>query len=117
MYVCMYVCIDSSARRPNHTLYTDETTSLSTLRWDTSALIVIFGTTLKKTLFLLETPPNQTLFLSTGAVVDFSSVAPVSKNRPQCEHSYNAITTFGNDTASVSKNVAPEAWPGQSETH
>ena len=51
-------------------------------------------------MFLLETSPNQTQFLSTGAVVDFSSVAPVSKNRPRCEHSSNEIATFGHDPAS-----------------
>ena len=28
-HVCMYVCIDSSARRPNQTRYNDETTSLN----------------------------------------------------------------------------------------
>ena len=112
MYVCMYVCIDSSARRPNHTLYTDETTSLSTLRWEMSAPVVILERR-SKTVFLLDASPNQTQFLSTGAVVDFSSVAPVSKNRPRCEHSSNEIATFGNDPASVSKNLAPEAWLGQ----
>ena len=53
-----------------------------------------------KTVFLLETSPNQTQFLSTGAVVDFSSVAPVSKNRPRCEHSSSEIATFGHDPGS-----------------
>ena len=53
-----------------------------------------------KTLFLIETSPNQTQFLSTGAVVDFSSVAPVSKNRPRCEHSSSEIATFGHDPGS-----------------
>ena len=72
-----------------------------------------FGMFEARTLFLLETCPNQTQFLSTGAVVDFSSVAPVSKNRPRCEHSSNEIATFGNDPASVSKNLALEAWLGQ----
>ena len=93
------VCIDSSARRPNHTLYTDETTSLSTLRWKMSAPVVTFGTTLK-TVFLLETSPNQTQCLATSAVVDFSSVAPVNKNRPRCEHSSSEIATFGHDPGS-----------------
>ena len=116
MYVCMYVCIDSSARRPNHTLYTDETTSLSTLRWEMSAPVVILERR-SKTVFLLDTSPNQTQFLSTGAVVDFSSVAPVSKNRPRCEHSSSEIATFGNDPAPrrdrASKNLVPEAGLGQ----
>ena len=53
-----------------------------------------------KTVFLLETSPNETQFLATGAVVDFSSVAPVSKNRPRCEHSLSEIATFGHDPAS-----------------
>ena len=51
-------------------------------------------------MFLLETSPNQTQFLATGAVVDFSSVAPVSKNRPRCEHSLSEIATFGHDPGS-----------------
>ena len=116
MYVCMYECIDSSARRPNHTLYTDETTSLSTLHWGMCAPVVILEQR-SKTVFLLDTSPNQTHVLSTGAVVDFSSVAPVSKRRPRCERSLNKIATFGNDPAIVSKNLAQEAWPGQAETH
>ena len=70
-----------------------------------------------KTVFLLEASPNQTQFLSTGAVVDFSSVAPVSKNRPRCEHSSSEIATFGNDPAPrrdrASKNLVPEAGLGQ----
>ena len=61
-----------------------------------------------KTVFLLETSPNQTQFLSTGAVVDFSSVAPVSKNRPRCEHSSNEIATFGHDPA-----IGAETCPGE----
>ena len=51
-------------------------------------------------MFLLQTSPNQTQFLSTGAVVDFSSVAPVSKNRPRCEHSSSEIAIFGHDPGS-----------------
>ena len=50
--------------------------------------------------FVVHTFPIQTQFLSTGAVVDFSSVAPVSKNRPRCEHSSSEIATFGHDPAS-----------------
>ena len=61
-----------------------------------------------KTVFLLETSPNQTQFLSTGAVVDFSSVAPVSKNRPRCEHSSSEIATFGHDPA-----IGAETCPGE----
>ena len=61
-----------------------------------------------KTVFLLETSPNQTQFLSTGAVVDFSSVAPVSKNRPRCEHSSIEIATFGHDPA-----IGAETCPGE----
>ena len=106
------VCIDSSARRPNHTSYTDETTSLSTLRWEMYDPVVILERR-SKTVFLFETSPNQTQLLSTGAVVDFSSVAPVSKNRPRCEHSSSETAIFGHDPASVSKNLALEAWLGQ----
>ena len=32
MYVCMYVCIDSSARRPNHTSYDKKTAVVSNFR-------------------------------------------------------------------------------------
>ena len=32
MYVCLYVCIDSSARRPNHTLYDKKTAVVSNFR-------------------------------------------------------------------------------------
>ena len=32
MYVCMYVCIDSSARRPNHTSYDKKTALVSNFR-------------------------------------------------------------------------------------
>ena len=53
-----------------------------------------------KTVFLRKTSQNQTQFLATGAVVDFSSVAPVSKNRPRCEHSSSEIATFGHDPGS-----------------
>ena len=63
MYVCMYVCIDSSARRPNHTLYTDETTSLSTLRWEMSAPVVTFGTTLKNSVFAWDIPKSDPIFV------------------------------------------------------
>ena len=63
MYVCMYVCIDSSARRPNHTLYTDETTSLSTLRWKMFAPVVTFGTTFKNSVFALDIPKSDPIFV------------------------------------------------------
>ena len=66
-----------------------------------------------KTMFLLEASPNQTQFLSTGAVVDFSSVAPVSKNRARRDHSSSETAIFGHDPASMSKNLALEAWLGQ----
>ena len=92
--------------------YTDETTSLGTHRWEMSASVVILKRRLK-TMFLLEASQNQTQFFTTGAVVDFSSVAPVSKNRPWREHSSSEIATFSHDPASESKNLAPEAWFGQ----
>ena len=80
---------------------------MSTLRWEMSDPVVILERR-SKTVFLLETSPNQTQFLSTGAVVDFSSVAPVSKNRPRCEHSSNEIATFGHDPA-----IGAETCPGE----
>ena len=57
----MYVCIDSSARRPNHTLYIDETTSLSTLRWEMSAPIMIFERR-SKIVFCLRHPQMRPNF-------------------------------------------------------
>ena len=49
--------------------------------------------------FALDVPKSDQ-FWCTGAVVDFSSVAPVGKHRPRCEHSSSEIATFGHDPGS-----------------
>ena len=51
--------IDSSARRPNHTSYTDETTSLSMFRWEMFAPVVTF----KNSVFALDIPKSGPIFV------------------------------------------------------
>ena len=56
---------------------------------------------------------NQTPFSFTGAVVDFSSAVPVSKNWLRFEYSSSEIATFGNNPV----RDGPKRERKASETH
>ena len=69
----------------------------------------------KQTQFAIprEASQNQTRFSFTGAVVDFSSVVPVSKNWLRFEYSSSEIATFENNPI----RDGPKREREPSETH